>query len=99
MTNHRVSSGVRQLRLAAVLFGFIPVLLLGACGSGQPSTTTTSGLKNRAFITNTYSGNLQVVDTQNDMTAYTQQTTNSAGQIIPGEPVTVAISSTVTLEA
>ena len=99
MINQRVFPGARPLRLAAVLSGFITVLLMAACGSGQPSTTTTSGLKNRAFITNTFSGNLQIVDTQNDTTAYTQQTTNSAGQIIPGEPVTIAVSASVTLEA
>ena len=99
MINQRVFIGARWLRLAAVLSALILVLLMAACGSGQPSTTNTSGVKNRAFITNTYSGNLQIVDTQNDTTSYTQQTTNSAGQIIPGEPVTIAVASTVTLEA
>ena len=50
-------------------------------------------------MSNTYSGDLQIMDTQNDTTPYTQQTTNSAGQIIPGSPVTIAVGSSLTWEA
>ncbi len=98
MRNHRVFSG-GWLRLAALLSALPFMLLWAACGGNGTTNTTTSGLKNRAFITNTYSGTLQIVDTQNDSTAYTQQTTNSAGQVVPGEPVTISVSSSVTLEA
>ncbi len=86
-----------MVRLAALLSAFTVLLMIAACG-GSGSSTTASGLKNRAFISNTYSGNLQIVDTQNDTTTYTAQTTNSAGQIVPGVPVTVSVSSTVTFE-
>ncbi len=99
MPIHKVLSGARVLRLALLLSALTMLLLVAACGSGQPTTTTTSNLKNRAFISNTYAGNLQIVDSQNDTTAFTAQTTNSAGQIVPGVPVTISISSTVTLQA
>src|SRR5271166_1139543 len=99
MANDSVLSGARLVRLAALLSALTLLLLFAACGSGQPSTTTTSGVKNRAFITNTFSGNLQIVDTQNDTTSYTQQTTNSSGQIVPGSPVVINIASTATLIA
>jgi len=87
-----------MVRLAALLLVFTMLLMIAACGGSGSSNTTTSSLKNRAFISNTYSGNLQIVDTQNDTTAYTAQTTNSAGQIVPGVPVTVSVSSTVSFE-
>jgi len=98
MANKSVSSGARAVRLAAFPPVFAMVVLIAACGGSGTSTTTVSGLKNRAFISNSYSGNLQIVDTQNDMTAITAETTNSAGQIVPGAPVTIAISTTVTFE-
>ena len=49
-------------------------------------------------MSNTYSGDLQIMDTQNDTTPYTQQTTNSAGQVIPGVPVTVTVGTSATWE-
>jgi hypothetical protein len=49
-------------------------------------------------VSNTYSGALQIMNTQNDTTPYTQQTTNSAGQIIPGSPVAIAVGTSVTWE-
>ena len=54
-----------------------------AAAAARP-TTPTSGAKNRAFISNTFTGNLQIVDTQNDTTPLTAQTTNNQGQLIPG---------------
>jgi len=99
MANHNFVSGARWLRLAFLFSALAMLSLIAACGgNGSSTTTTTSGLKHRAFISNTYSGNLQIVDTQNDTTAFTQQTTNSAGQIVPGVPVTVSVASTVTFE-
>jgi hypothetical protein len=38
------------------------------------------------------------MNTQNDTTPYTQQTTNSAGQIVPGSPVDIAVGSSLTWE-
>jgi hypothetical protein len=55
-------------------------------------------VSHRAFISNTYSGNLQVMDTQNDTTPFTAQTTNSAGQVIPGVPVTISVGTSLTFE-
>jgi hypothetical protein len=98
MSNNTVSFGDRRTRVAALIPALAAVVMLAACGGGSP-TTTTSGAKNRAFITNAFSGNVQIVDSQNDTTPMTQETTNSAGQLVPGQPVTIAISTTVTLEA
>ena len=74
------------------------LVLIAGCGGSGTSTTPTSGVKHRAFVSNTYSGNLQIVDTQNDTTSYTAETTNSAGQLVPGVPVTISISTTATFE-
>ncbi len=99
MANHSVFSGARGLRLASLLPVLTMLLLVAACGgSGTPANAPVSGLKNRAFISNSYAGDLQIVDTQNDTTAFTQETTNSAGQLVPGVPVTITVSSTVTFE-
>ena len=38
------------------------------------------------------------MDTQNDTTPYTAEMTNSAGQIVPGVPVTVSVANSVTWE-
>jgi hypothetical protein len=53
-------------------------------------------VSHRAFVSNTYSGNLQIMDTQNDTTPYTPQTTSSTGQIIPGVPVTISVGTSLT---
>jgi hypothetical protein len=99
MANNFVPRSARLVRVSVLLFALATVLMITACG-GSPSTQAmTSGLKNRAFISNSFSGNLQIVDTQTDQTADTAQTTNSQGQIIPGQPVTIPISnSTITFE-
>ena len=85
------------MRLGFLFSALAMLSLVAACG-GSGTSTTTSGVKNRAFVSNTYSGNLQIVDTQNDTTSYTQETTNSAGQVVPGVPVTISVSSTVTFQ-
>ncbi|HUI84726.1 MAG TPA: hypothetical protein VL240_10905 [Candidatus Binatia bacterium] len=98
MSNLQLFSANRLRRtgcLAAIL-GLVAIF--PACGSGGTPSTPTSNLKNRAFISNMFSGSLQIVDTQNDTTALTPQTTNSAGQLIPGQPVTIAVAATVTFE-
>ena len=38
------------------------------------------------------------MDTQNDTTPFTAQTTNSTGQLIPGVPVTVSVGGSLTFE-
>ena len=98
MANTSALSGARIVRLALFLSALPMLVLLAACGSTNNPTTTTSMLKNRAFVSNSYSGNLQIVDTQDDMTAFTPQTTNSAGQLVPGQPVSITVSNTVTFE-
>src|ERR1700749_230634 len=98
MANTSASSGARIVRLALLLPVFAILLTVAGCGGNGSSTATTSGLKNRAFISNSYSGNLQIVDTQDEKTAFTAQTTNSAGQIVPGVPVTIAVATTATFE-
>jgi hypothetical protein len=46
-----------------------------------------------------YSGALQIMDTQNDTTPYTQQTTSSTGQVIPGSPVAIQVGFSASWEA
>jgi len=68
----------------------ISLLTLAACGGGNGTTTVTtpngntisnpSGtLKNRAYISNQYSGNLQIVDSANDSTAFYSSTYTYSG--------------------
>lgn len=99
MSKHSVLSGNRVHRVALLTPALLPLLLILACGSSNNSTTTSpTNVKNRALISNTYSGALQVVDTQNDTTGMTAQSTNSNGQVIPGTPITIPIATTVTFE-
>lgn len=98
MFNHSSSSGARRLRLLTLVPAFLMLLLIAACGGNGTTNTPTSMVKHRAFVSNTFSGNLQIVDTQNDTTGLTPETTNSAGQLVPGVPVTISISTTTTFE-
>ncbi len=98
MPNHIVSSGNPIKRIAMLIPVVLALLTWSACGSGNPTTTPTSGAKNRAFVSNAFSGNLQIVDSQNDTTPFTAQTTNSNGQVIPGQPVTIAVANSATFE-
>jgi hypothetical protein len=91
-------SGDRTKRIAVLVPAILTILTLVACGGTNSPTSSTSGAKNRAFITNTFSGNLQIVDTQNDTTPLTAQTVNSAGQVVPGQPVTISVATDVTFE-
>ncbi len=100
MSNHNVLRGNRLKRVAVLLLTSAAILLVSSCGSGNGTSTTTppSNISHRAFITNTFSGNLQIVDTQNDTSPLTAQTTNSAGQVVPGVPVTISVTSSLTFE-
>jgi len=89
--------GMRLKRVAVLVFSLVFVLLLVYCGGGS-STAQASGVQHRALVSNTYSGDLQVMNTQNDTTNYTAQTTNSAGQVVPGSPVTISVGVSVTWE-
>src|SRR5664279_703993 len=71
---------------------------MASCGGSGSSTAPPSNVSHRAFISNTYSGNLQIMDTQNDTTPLTAQTTNSSGQIVPGAPVTITVGGSLTFE-
>jgi len=84
-------------RVAVLVFSLIFVLILVYCGGGATNTTP-SNTQHRALLSNTFSGSLQVMDTQNDTTPYTAQTTSSTGQIIPGVPITIAAGISVTWE-
>ena len=58
-------------------------------------------LKNRAFITNQYSGNVQIVDSQTDQTAYYTVTNNNTGITGPGvtgTAVNIAVGGSLTFE-
>ncbi len=61
---------------------------MASCGGSGTSKTGPNGnvtvnapskLSNRAFITNAYSGNIQVVDSKNDTTSYYTATNNNTG--------------------
>jgi hypothetical protein len=98
MATYIAVSGDQPKRIAALFPAVLTILTLVACGSSGSPNNPTSGAKNRAFISNTFSGNLQIVDTQNDTTPLTAQTVNSAGQVVPGQPVTIPVSTDVTFE-
>ena len=67
-------------RIAALFPALSLLFTWSACGGSGTPTTPPAVAKNRAFISNTFSGNLQIVDTQNDTTPFTAQTTNSKGK-------------------
>lgn len=100
MSNHNVLTGGRWTRFVLLIPSLIAVLTMAACGGGpNPNGPQVANIANAAFISNSYSGNLQLVDTQNDTTTYSQQTTNSSGQIVQGTPVNITFdATTVTYE-
>lgn len=100
MSNHNVLRGKRVKRVAILLLTSATILGVSSCGSGNGTSSTTppSNVQHRAFITNTYSGNLQIVDTQNDTSPLTAETTNSAGQVVPGVPVTISVAGSLSFE-
>ena len=65
----------------------------GGNGSGSNNKVQTSKLTNRAFVSNNFSGSLQIIDTQKDIGATTGSTVNSSGQIIPGSPKVISVTN------
>jgi hypothetical protein len=80
-------------RAVLVLGTLVPLLFITSCGSSGSSTTGPNGnatvnkpsqLNNRAFITNQFSGAVQIVDSQTDMTSFYTVTNNNTGVTGPG---------------
>src|ERR1019366_4518109 len=95
--NQRDARSMRLKRFLVLLVVLSLALVLTSCGGGSSTTSTSpSQVKNRAFITNTYSGNLQIMDSQNDTSPLTAETTSSTGQLIPGQPVTIPAGNSAT---
>ena len=70
-------------------FALSALLGISACGGGSsaPGTGQVSHLTHRVFISNNFSGRVQIVDSQNDTQAVSQQQTTDAN----GAPVTVTV--------
>src|ERR1700757_3938237 len=98
MIMNSVLYGARRKRVGGLVAAAVALVFLVACGGSGAPATPTSMVKHRAFVSNSFSGNLQIVDTQNDTTGFTPESTNSAGQLVPGVPVTVTVSGTVSFE-
>lgn len=99
-------------RAVLLLVSSAALLLIASCGSSNNSVTGPNGnvtvnapskLTNRAFITNQYSGNIQIVDSQNDTTAYYTATNNNTGNSTtggaPASAVGITVGGTLTLMA
>ncbi|HYV75120.1 MAG TPA: hypothetical protein VFB24_12750 [Candidatus Binatia bacterium] len=98
-------------RAVLLLVSSSALLVLVSCGGSGNSVTGPNGnatlnapskLQNRAFITNQYSGNIQIVDSQNDTTAYYTVTNNNTGNTTPGgspaAAVNIVVGSSLTWE-
>ena len=97
-------------RAAFLLVGSATLLLITSCGNsnsvvgpnGNISVNAPSMLKNRAFITNQFSGNVQIVDTQKDQTAYYTLTNNNTGNSSvggsPASAVFIAVGGSLSWE-
>ncbi len=67
-------------------------IMLVACGGSSSSGTKTSGIKNRVFVTNAFSGNIQVVDAAKDQLSSTTITAGSQPGMMavsPGRELTM----------
>jgi len=96
------------LKRAVLLLGtLVPLLIIASCSSnnsvtgpnGNVTVNAPSMLQNRAFITNQFSGNIQIMDSQTDMTAYFTATNNNTGvtgQGLAGTAVAITVSSSLT---
>ena len=88
----------------------VSLFFIVSCGSNNNSVTGPNGnatvnapsqLKNRAFITNQYSGNIQIVDSQTDQTAFYTVTNNNTGITGPGvtgTAVNITVGGSLTFE-
>ena len=82
------------MKRAVLLLGtLISLFLIASCGGSGSSVTGPNGnvtvnkpsqLSNRAFITNQFSGNVQIMDSQQDITSFYTTTNNNTGQTGPG---------------
>jgi hypothetical protein len=94
--DHHNVRGTGLKRVAVLVFSVVFVLILVYCGGSSNTNQQPSQVKHRALVSNTFSGVLQVMDTQNDTTSFTAQTVNSAGQLVPGAPVSIPVGNSVT---
>lgn len=86
-------------RLPVLVLTILIVVFITSCGgNGGNSATPVSKVQHRAFISNTYAGSLQIMDSQNDTTPLTAPTYDAYGNIIPGVPVTIAVAGSLTFE-
>lgn len=86
-------------RLAILVLTLLIVVFITSCGGGGGNSgTPASKVQHRAFISNTFAGNLQIMDSQNDTTPLTAQTYDAYGNLIPGVPVTVTVGGSLTFE-
>ncbi len=104
--------GTRLKRAVLLLGTAVPLLFIASCSSnnsvtgpnGNVSVNSPSKLQHRAFITNQFAGAIQIMDSQNDTTAFYTVTNNNTGitgpgvtgtavQIIVGNSLTFAVES------
>lgn len=90
-------------RLVVLVFTSLAILDISGCGGSSSSANApgqVSHLTHRVFLSDTYSGDLYIVDSQNDTAAYTQQqTTNSSGQAVTVTvPTSISIGDQITWE-
>ena len=99
------------MKRAVLLLGTcVCLFFIVSCGNNNNSVTGPNGnvsvnapsmLKNRAFITNQYSGNVQIVDSQTDQTAFYTVTNNNTGFTGPGvtgTAVNIVVGGSLTFE-
>lgn len=96
------------MKRAVLLLGtLVPLLIIASCSSnnsvtgpnGNATVNAPSKLQNRAFISNQYSGNLQIMDSQTDTTAFYTVTNNNTGVTGPGvtgTAVSIPVSTSLT---
>jgi hypothetical protein len=96
-------------RAVLLLMTLFSLLVIVSCSSnnsvtgpnGNVAVNSPSQLKNRAFITNQYSGNIQIVDSQSDTTAFYTVTNNNTGITGPGvtgTAVAIQVGGSLTFE-
>jgi hypothetical protein len=99
------------LKRAVLLLGtVVPLLIIASCSGSGSSVTGPNGnatvnkpsqLSNRAFITNQFSGAIQIVDSQTDMTSFFTVTNNNTGNTGPGvtgTAVSIPVGNSLTFE-